>query len=76
MLEKLLSARFIAMVLVIATLCALTIIVVLKCFLNPEAFSQLKDLTLALIVAFTGAVSTVINAYFSRSDRKSEELQK
>jgi len=75
MFEKLLSARFIAMVLVIATLCAAVIIVIYQCFFNPAAYEKVKDLALALVVAFTGAVSTVINGYFNRTDRKTEEAK-
>jgi Co/Zn/Cd efflux system component len=66
---KLLSARFISTVLVMLTLCIILTVIVVKCFINPEAFDKLKELVMALVVAFTGTVSTVINAYFNRQDR-------
>lgn len=75
MRDKLLSARFISTVLVVLTLCILTIVVVSKCFINPEAFDKLKELVMAMIVAFTVTVSTIVNAYFNRLDREKGGIQ-
>ena len=68
-LDKVLSARFLSTVIVVGTLCALTIMIVVKCFLNPEAYALLKELVMGLVVAFTVTVSTIVNAYFNRQDR-------
>lgn len=43
--------------LVIATLCVATIVILTKCFLNPDNFEKLKELVMSLVVGFVGLVN-------------------
>jgi hypothetical protein len=72
LLGKVTSARFLATVMVIATLC----LSVDKCLdmsmqaaQNERVFSLIKDIIMLLLGAFVSTATAIVTLYFSRTDR-------
>jgi hypothetical protein len=52
------------------TLCIATLMIIGKCFVQPDAYDKLKDLIMVLIGGFIATVTTIVTAYFNRTDRE------
>lgn len=80
LVSKATSARFIATLLVIWTLCKTVetcLGLSITAAANKETFAQMKDIIMFILGAFVTTVTSVVTSYFNRPDRvgKPEELE-
>lgn len=80
LVAKATSARFIATLLVIYTLCEIVktcLNLSITAAANKEVFAQMKDIIMFVLGAFVTTVTAVVTSYFNRSDRvgKPDEIE-
>jgi len=72
LVSKATSARFIATLLVIYTLCEIVktcLNLSITAAANKEVFAQMKDIIMFILGAFVTTVTAVVTSYFNRPDR-------